>query len=552
MTLARLKSHIQSFTQDYQDRPPSIGRPHSMPKAVNAMRKKFNGGGELRNARDRILEAISAFYDGDTDDVILKYGRHLCWGLVTETTDYAPLLAQDDFFPDLLGSLNSGFGNNRLRLVAWRGLLEGYLTASESIRAESHKNWELLRRFLNETYTQVIGKAKFKPDWVLVLEQNQELLSDQPCKKYADSALKGNDDKLDPLRKELHIPDESWFWHELLLEQVRTAVSYSDDNFSQILDTILITLEKFPLFATEALKLLLTRYEESFSSQPHQGLQDFAVDKWGSPALSSQAQWGLVEPPVKQMVMEWLVLEDLKDFFEVLQEDGEADERRFKYWLRFLKQINYAKIGLGRAAMFSRKQDLVELKRRKKERIFSLIQSGLHNNAFVLKIGDYFFVEFSQTGNATYGYSKESIPFDLNSSEISLYKLKESGHVLREIHRDSNQWRTWEYKFDKALAQLGIYPDSQSANHTNQANRPHTTQTNNRYSNTRNSQSRQSVELHEDEFNEFCMEFSLTFIDNREKGGALWIKYYRTDNNIARTLIKMGFKYAVGKGYWRN
>lgn len=552
MTLARLKSHMLSYAQDYQSQQPAIGRPHAMPKAVKAMSKKYSGGGELRDAKDRILEAITAFYEEDTDDVVLKYGRHLCWGLMTETTDYAPLLAQNDFFADLLSSLKKGFDDNRLRLVAWRGLLEGYLTASEVIRSESPINWELLRHYLSETFAQVIGKAKFKPDWVLVLEQNPELLSDQPCAKYADSVLKGDDDLLNQLQKELHIPEESWFWHELLIEQVRTAVAYPDNQFSQILDTLLTTLEKFPLFATEALKLLLTRYEKSFSSQPHQKLQDFAVDKWGSPALSSQAQWGLVEPPVKQMVMEWLVLEDLKDFFEVLQGDGEADERRFKYWLRFLKQINYAKIGLGRAAMFSRRQDLVDLKRRKKERIFSLIQSGLHDNAFVLKIGDYFFVEFSQTGHATYGYTKDSIPFNLNSTEISRHKLKESGYVLREIHRDSSNWRTWEYKFDKALAQLGIYPDSQLTNRTKPTNQLHTAPTNNRYSNARNAQSRQSVELYEDAFNEFCTEFSLTYIDNRDKGGALWVKYYRTDNNIARTLKKMGFKYAVGKGYWRN
>ena len=47
------------------------------------------------------------------------------------------------------------------------------------------------------------------------------------------------------------------------------------------------------------------------------------------------------------MVQEWVAREDLQDFFTVIKDDEEVDSRRLDYWMRFIKQIQFAKIYLG-------------------------------------------------------------------------------------------------------------------------------------------------------------------------------------------------------------
>ena len=38
---------------------------------------------------------------------------------------------------------------------------------------------------------------------------------------------------------------------------------------------------------------------------------------------------------------------------------------------------------------------------------------GSSRNAFIMKIGQYYFVEFGEMGDACYGYSESNVPFTL-------------------------------------------------------------------------------------------------------------------------------------------
>ena len=81
------------------------------------------------------------------------------------------------------------------------------------------------------------------------------------------------------------------------------------------------------------------------------------------------------------------------------------------------------------------------------------------NNAFIMKIRDYYFVEFGKAGNAAYVFdSKQSMPFTLqNTISISgdskhLKNRTSKSFVQRLIHKDSN-YGIWEDEFEDFISE---------------------------------------------------------------------------------------------------
>ena len=81
------------------------------------------------------------------------------------------------------------------------------------------------------------------------------------------------------------------------------------------------------------------------------------------------------------------------------------------------------------------------------------------NNAFLLKIDNIYIVDFSDTGNACYGYFE--LPFNINKKNITVASLKNKplsifkngfGEVTALSHSGD-----WEEKFDEKLAELGVF-----------------------------------------------------------------------------------------------
>lgn len=172
-----------------------------------------------------------------------------------------------------------------------------------------------------------------------------------------------------------------------------------------------------------------------------------------------QVKWGLVEPRVKAMVSQWLVLEDLEDFFQRLQAGGLADNRRFTFWLRFIKQISFSHIVLGSHVWWSPDQDWMTFKLKKKGSISRLEGGAANKNAFIMKIGGFYLVEFGETGDACYGYPEGNEPFRLGSGLLQYPDdLKDKKRrVFWGSHFDGRQ--TWERSFLQDLSDLGIRPD---------------------------------------------------------------------------------------------
>src|SRR5690606_34948924 len=164
-----------------------------------------------------------------------------------------------------------------------------------------------------------------------------------------------------------------------------------------------------------------------------------------------------------------------------------------------------------------------------------------HNNAVVMQIGNYFFVEFSGTGNACYVYRADTAPFNPDKAVLGLAtELKQQHKALKRMShspapRRANLVEGWLDKFDVELRTLGIVPQSLGGSVAlASVKAPGTTL--------------------EAELAELLSHVQYQIFDNRSKGGAYQIKLARDDARAQTALLRLGFKPVNAKPllFWRS
>lgn len=378
----------------------------------------------------------------------------ICWGLTTRCGNQSILMEDDSRFTEWMSEVR----RRQPTTLAWQGLLDAYFRYERvAEQAMGEKNWDRLRGWLEQDLAGLrqrtpVGMLPLLP-WLNTLSDQRNLLGNNPCRPYAEEALRGEHRRIDHIKADLGIPQTSWFWRELVYSQIEEAVGWRDDaRFKQVLDTLLTQLKDHPVLRDKGLAKLLTRYAGCTNKSLHEGLKQLSVEAWGSPQLAQQARWGHVEPGVKAMVSQWLVLEDLEDFFERLQAGGLADTRRLTFWKRFIKQISFSHVALSSHLWWSKQPNWVEFKQKKRGRISRLDGGGGAKNAFIMKIDGYYFVEFGESGDACYGYMAGSEPFSLGAGQLTYpddLKDKPSCSFWGS-HIDG--LKTWEHKFMEGSA----------------------------------------------------------------------------------------------------
>lgn len=432
----------------------------AMRKMVERIRKVV-GDRPATPSKDRICGAIRKLREHGAASLDGAEFYFACWGL-TEICDHHPPLIEDGAH---FSGLMSEVQRRKPATLLWQGLLDAYFRYEPSSdQPVGEKNWQLLRMWLAQDLNKLRqrtspGLAPHLP-WLGTLSDQRNLLADNPCHPYAQEALQGKMERIDRIKADLGIPERSWFWAKLVNSQVDEATGWRDDNrFKAVLDTLISQLREHSTVRNAGLAKLLTRYADCTDQSAQEGLKQFSVETWGSPQLVQQVGWGGVEPMVKAMVSQWLVLEDLRDFFELLQADRAADQRRLKFWLRFIKQISFSHIVLGSHVWWSHDPDWMAFKQKKKGRISRLDGGSGSRNAFIMKIGQFYFVEFGEIGDACYGYVEGNEPFRLGSGLLSYpdeLKNKQK-KVFWGRHFDGR--KHWERTFLEELANLGIRRD---------------------------------------------------------------------------------------------
>jgi hypothetical protein len=366
------------------------------------------------------------------------------------------------------------------------------------------------------------------------------------------------------LREGLGISRESWVWQELVLSQVEVTCRHVDQPFKDDLDRILNLLQTNSMFSENLVvrctAKLVSRYAQCAARPEHSSLRDAAVNNIGNPWLKKTA-WdahvkttdGHPHEAAREMVNGWIKRELIKNFFELLSDDGSADQRRLKYWLRFEPAIEDMWFALGPHANKHPSLEFKDFRNRARGRTLKLESPGSpQNNAFIMRLGAVTIVEFGSEGNATYIYQSANVPFDLSKNWIygDSSGLKNQSLGERFVHRDSaSSGIKWEDKLDAKIGPLVGFRPARSTQVRVIRQIVHSEPQPKIQIRNPVLSSPNSTPDWEKVVKVVCNYHKYRVEDNRPRGGAFWVLHNRPHSP---QLAQLGFKFKSGRGWWKE
>lgn len=464
-------------------------------------------------------------------------------GLADDDEVSLPVLEDDQLFGRVHQQVVGRIEQQTLSRRDWLALCFSYFGYDED-KPDDNPNWCLLRKDIDLGFDAVKQRLGREKEWMRIVAHYRELFGAAAGAQLAEEIFEGKIQDLSALQAIAQIPDNSWLWRRIFAVLLSRIFNLDDATFLQRLSELVQLGQLNTRYLNDVLSACLTRYYHSrYREQSSSLLKQAALDHWGSPQMrSKQNAWlQFVEQPVCAMVVAWFAKEDLEHFFTLLKGETEVDQSRLFYWLRFASQMSYTRIVMGIDAWNDRGSDFVAFREKNKGRLSQLIGGPSHNNAVVMQIGNYFFVEFSGTGNACYVYRADSAPFDPDKTVLALAtELKQPARAMKRMShspapRRANLVEGWLDKFDVELQTLGIVPQSSSGGGSSSVS----------------SKAAGSLEA---QLAEFLSHLQYQVFDNRSKGGAYQVKLARDDARAKTALLRLGFKPVNNNPllFWRS
>lgn len=389
-------------------------------------------------------------------------------GLADKVESVGPILEDEQLYGRVHIEVSQRIEKRRLSRRDWLALCFSYF-GYESDKPDTNPVWCLLQGDIRNGFACVKAQQTREKEWIRIVQYHKQLFSEQAGETLGEQMFNGEISDLSVLQTIAQIPDSSWLWHRIFNVLLSRIFNLEDDEFSKRFPDFIEIGRQHPTYMNALLSACLTRYHAaSYREKPSSLLKQSALDNWGSPQIRSrQNSWlQYVEKDVCAMVVAWFAKEDLEHFFNLLKGDRDVDQARLFYWLRFANQMSYTRIVLGADAKTDAGSDFVDFRRKNNGRLSYLAGSKSSNNAVIMQIANYLFVEFSEKGNACYVYKADSAPFnpdqiylDLNSELKQKNKsaVKPMGHMA--VPSRPNHVSGWLAKFDETLAELGIRAD---------------------------------------------------------------------------------------------
>lgn len=390
-------------------------------------------------------------------------------GLSDKSESVGPILNDDQLYARVHDEVHQRIEERRLSRRDWLALCFSYFGYDAATPAQN-ANWCLLREDVQLGFECVRDQQKRVKEWVQIVQQHQELFSEQAGATLGDQMFKGEISDLSALQTIAQIPDNSWLWRRIFTVLISRIFMLDDAEFSQRLADLVDIGRQHPRYMNDILSACLSRYHSAaYREKPSSLLKQLALDNWGSPQIRSrQNSWlRYVAEDVCAMVVAWFAKEDLEHFFNLLKGDDDVDQSRLFYWLRFANQMSYTRIIMGSDAWSNEGRDFAHFREKNKGRLGRLIGAAGHNNAVVMQIGNYFFVEFSGKG-ACYVYQADQSPFNPEKPHLELTTEIKQRHRAVEwmphvpTPNRPDRVEGWLSKFDGTLGRLGIRVQSQT------------------------------------------------------------------------------------------
>lgn len=517
---------------------------HALASAGREMEKRFDKAEKIPTPPHEMrLAALRRFRLAE--ELTEREWRMVFYGLADTDPLYPdrPVLLEDDtFFPHVDSAIKKQIESKTLKRKDWAALCSSYF-AYKHESPEINPHWCLLRGHIAQGYPVVKAAIRREKSWMKTIEFYHDIFTPQAGGVISQQLLSGESNSLSSLEKIAQIPDSSWLWKRIFTVLLAQLDTLDDPQYLDKISWLLGLAAQWVRFRDDIMTATLTRYYHStYRDQAHSALKQAALEYWDNPQLKSQQnKWHqYVSEPVAAMVRGWLAKQDLMHFFELLRGNGDVDQARLHYWLRFANQMGFTRIVMGPDAWHDRGGDFVKFREENRGRLSHLRGGRSFDNAMIMQINDYIFVEFSGTGNAMYAYRVGQAPFNPESHSLDInIQLKDKfRNVLRLPHTpraegyNKTQITGWMLKYDDELRQLGIrwMAEEPVKFIDKKAPSPAPVSDIKIINPLRDTAIQRLVE------NTACI-----VNDNRQKGGVLSVQLKSPDDTTERELLRLGF-----------
>ena len=209
------------------------------------------------------------------------------------------------------------------------------------------------------------------------------------------------------------------------------------------------------------LSKLIEKLGTDASEDLRQPVQSYALQKWQDPRIAGAvARWRDVSDEAHQIFTHWITKEDLRFFFDVVAQA--CDDKKFAYrkafWLAYLEHISFCRPVLRADVEYLFSGDPQSLQYYRDRCPAELKGGGKNLHAFIIRMGDHTFVEFSTAG-ACYVYRNDRLPFELGDSEYRIDELKVRPWAIHRVIHYKSEVYYWQADFASWLErEIGIEP----------------------------------------------------------------------------------------------
>lgn len=467
--IEKLKSRLLPYREKSVD--PVVGHPFTyLQRVISQLERKVDARAvQMVPPAEKRRQAISRLRSGETPQP--SEWKMIFFGLndVAEGDLFDTALIDDAAnFAKISAEIQSKIAQQRLTRREWLALCTSYF-GHVSDTPEENPQWLQLRKQIAAGFKQLKESSPRLLSWMTVIDTYGDIFTDNAGFLLGQQLGRGEITDISVLEKVAQIPQTSWLWRKIVNHLVSEIFRQTDDEFEQKINELIALSRQLSRFKDNLLAAMLTRYCHSvYKHKTHFELKQIALEYWGNPQLIARNKgWLLhVEKPVLLMVQSWFAKDDLKLFFELLKGNRDVDEARLFYWLRYTNQMSYTRIVLGTDSQESKDPAYVEFRTKNARRLSQLTGAGARdNNAIIMQIGDYLFVEYSKVG-AVYPYHHARAPFNPEKHTLNIEReLKSISKTVGErlMHRspvynwEHNPIHGWMKNFDDALNSLGIY-----------------------------------------------------------------------------------------------
>lgn len=390
-------------------------------------------GGQAKpfTAKVDLNDVVTRFYKRAWPDPLRKRRdyRVLPWALAYG----APPLYSSQELPRLLTELDAP------RPTQILGMLDSYLKLNSD---QVKTNGDKILKWVVKQISSFEGKNQRVIGWKPYLE----LLVDPRSQAIATEWLESVD--LEAWIRARPFPISSHLTQGLLEEcaqQVGSSHYPRCDDFMALVENV---VKPSLGDATRCFDELLQALVDYNPYEPNTSVINYALMQFGDPHLDSRDRWSHFKPSGRKLITQWISAEDLRIFFDEITGDR-AGRERLDFWRAYLDEdhVTYSKIVL-----------CDEDRRRASSSLTKHLATGRHGlvtdskaSAFVVRIGEYFFIEFSGANNACYIYETRAFSqkFFASTRYLTL-ELKNKARSLRRLSHTPG----WQPRFDATIKEL--------------------------------------------------------------------------------------------------